>query len=66
MSSNTPEESFRDSIATIDKKGKRAFIYPKIPVGRFYNKRKLLSYGFVSFFIERTIYQNQRKSISFI
>jgi len=51
MSSNKPDESFRDSISTIDKKGKRAFIYPKIPVGRFYNKRKLLSYALLAFLL---------------
>ena len=37
---NLPEENFRDSISTIDKSGKRAFIFPKIPVGKFYDKRK--------------------------
>ena len=37
------EESFRDSIATIDESGKRAWIYPKKPSGRFYNARTLLS-----------------------
>lgn len=41
----TPEEEiFRDSIATINKEGKRAWIYPKKPSGRFYEYRKLLSY----------------------
>ena len=41
----TPEdEIFRDSIATIDKEGKRAWIYPKKPSGRYYEKRKLVSY----------------------
>lgn len=46
---NLPEESFRDSISTIDKAGKRAFIFPKIPVGKFYDKRKLLSYLLLAF-----------------
>ena len=27
--SNLPNESFRDTIATIDKEGKRNFIFPK-------------------------------------
>jgi cytochrome c oxidase accessory protein FixG len=41
----TPEEEiFRDSIATINKEGKRAWIYPKKPSGKFYRYRKLLSY----------------------
>lgn len=43
MSTNE-EESFRDSIGTIDKEGKRAWIYPKKPAGKFYDKRKWVSY----------------------
>lgn len=38
------EELYRDQIATVDKSGKRIWIYPKKPSGRFYNYRKLLSY----------------------
>lgn len=42
--SNIADESFRDSIATIDDKGKRKFIYPKKPSGRLYDYRKWVSY----------------------
>ncbi|AVI51235.1 cytochrome c oxidase accessory protein CcoG [Pukyongia salina] len=46
----TPEdERFRDSIATINKEGKRAWIYPKKPSGWFYEKRKLVSYVLLAF-----------------
>ena len=46
----TPEdEIFRDSIATIDKEGKRAWIYPKKPEGWFYERRKLVSYILLAF-----------------
>lgn len=38
------EEQFRDKISTVDKTGKRVWIYPKKPSGWFYNKRKLVSY----------------------
>jgi cytochrome c oxidase accessory protein FixG len=38
------KESYRDHIATVDEKGKRIWIYPKKPVGPYYNKRKILSY----------------------
>jgi cytochrome c oxidase accessory protein FixG len=48
---NLPEENFRDSISTIDKSGKRAFIFPKIPVGKFYDKRKLVSYLLLAFLL---------------
>jgi len=49
--SKLPEESFRDTIGTIDKEGKRAFIYPKKPKGPFYDKRKLLSYFLLVFLV---------------
>lgn len=42
--SNVVDDSFRDSIGTIDKEGKRAWIYPKKPSGFFYEKRKWVSY----------------------
>jgi len=37
------EEIFRDSVATISKEGKRNFIHPKKPNGRFYNLRTYFS-----------------------
>jgi len=37
------EEEFRDSIATVDAKGKRVWIYPKKPKGKLYNKRVVVS-----------------------
>jgi hypothetical protein len=30
------DESFRDSIATVDQQGKRIWIYPKKPVGKYH------------------------------
>ena len=42
---NNPEqENFRDSIATIDKEGKRNFINPKKPEGRYTNYRTYVSW----------------------
>ena len=38
------EEGFRDKIATVDEEGKRIWIYPKKPNGKFYNYRKYVSY----------------------
>lgn len=46
---NVQDESFRDSIGTIDKEGKRAWVYPKKPKGYFYDKRKILSYVLLMF-----------------
>ncbi|HWR94258.1 MAG TPA: cytochrome c oxidase accessory protein CcoG [Flavobacterium sp.] len=42
--SNLPDESFRDTIGTIDQEGKRKFIFPKKPSGKFYDSRKWVSY----------------------
>ena len=38
------EEAFRDKISTVNKDGSRIWVYPKKPKGRFYNKRKVVSY----------------------
>ena len=37
------EERFRDSLATMTKEGKRNWIYPKKPSGRYYNARTIVS-----------------------
>lgn len=42
------DEAFRDRIATVNEKGKRVWIFPKKPSGSFYNKRKIVSYFFIS------------------
>src|SRR5688572_27948604 len=48
----TPEnESFRDSIGTLTEDGKRAWVYPKKPSGRFYEYRKIVSYFLLLFLI---------------
>lgn len=49
MASPLHDDSFRDTIATIDQKGKRAFIFPKKPVGRYYDRRKIVSYFLLVF-----------------
>lgn len=53
----TPEEkiysldqSFRDSVATIDKQGHRKFIFPKKPSGKYYTLRTLTSLVFLAVF----------------
>ena len=37
------EKSFRDALATVDKEGKRLWVYPKKPKGKFYNARTWVS-----------------------
>lgn len=43
------DQSFRDSIATIDEDGKRNWIFPKKPKGKFYNARTWVSVGLLAF-----------------
>ena len=48
----TPKnEQFRDSIATISKEGKRSWVFPKKPSGRFYKYRSYVSYFLLTFLI---------------
>ena len=44
-------EEFRDSIATVDKEGKRVWIYPKKPKGKYYNYRNWLSNFYIALFL---------------
>ena len=37
------EEEFRDSLATVDEKGKRIWVYPKKPKGKFTNLRSVVT-----------------------
>lgn len=48
---NIPDESFRDTIGTINEDGERNYIHPKKPSGPFYDKRKLLSYVLLAILI---------------
>jgi cytochrome c oxidase accessory protein FixG len=42
-------ENFRDSISTINEEGKRAWVFPKKPSGKFYDYRKYVSYFLLAF-----------------
>ena len=44
MSDLIEDDAFRDSIGTIDEEGKRKFVFPKKPKGKFYEYRKWVSY----------------------
>jgi cytochrome c oxidase accessory protein FixG len=48
---NENEEIFRDSIATIDKSGKRNFIFPKKPKGSHYKNRTYISWVLLALLI---------------
>ena len=42
-------ESYRDKIATVDKHGKRIWVYPKRTKGKWLNRRKILTYVLLGF-----------------
>ena len=44
------DQSFRDSVATIDEKGRRRYIHPKKPKGRLYNLRTAFSIFYLVLF----------------
>ena len=40
--------SFRNSISTVDNEGKRVYVNPKKPKGRFYNRRKIVGWSLLA------------------
>ncbi len=50
MNMKTDMDSFRDSVATIDKDGHRKYIHPKKPKGRLYNFRTIASIVYLIIF----------------
>ncbi len=38
------KETFRDQLSTVSKEGKRNWVYPKKPFGKFYNARTIVSF----------------------
>ena len=41
--------TFRDTLSTIDEKGKRNWVFAKKPKGKIYNYRKLFAYSLLTF-----------------
>ncbi len=51
MNENSVKEStFRDKVATVDQKGKRIWMFPHKPVGKYYNARTLVSLVYLAVF----------------
>ena len=48
--SEVHDESFRDSIATINKEGERSWIFPTKPHGKFYNLRTYFTWFYLIIF----------------
>ena len=44
------DEAYRDSIATVDSEGKRIWVYPKKPSGRYHNYRVIATIIFLTLF----------------
>ena len=44
-------EDYRDHLSTVDAKGKRVWLYPKKPSGRYYNMRTWVTVAFLAVFI---------------
>ncbi|MDT0555922.1 cytochrome c oxidase accessory protein CcoG [Patiriisocius hiemis] len=42
-------DNFRDTIGTLNEEGKRAWVYPKKPYGKWYTYRKYVSYVLLAF-----------------
>jgi len=42
------DESFRDSISTVDKRGKRIWVYPKKPSGKWTTRRQWFAYALLA------------------
>lgn len=46
-----PKEDFRDHIATVDKQGKRLWIFPKKPSGKFFRHRQWFGYTLLALLV---------------
>ncbi|AVR44349.1 cytochrome c oxidase accessory protein CcoG [Christiangramia fulva] len=60
------DENFRNSISTVDSKGKRSWVYPRKPSGKLYEYRKIVSYLLLAFlFISPFIKVNGKQFLMF-
>ncbi len=42
-------ETFRDHLPSMDEEGKRLWLFPKKPKGKWFNRRKVLAYSLIAF-----------------
>ncbi|WP_163708917.1 cytochrome c oxidase accessory protein CcoG [Mangrovibacterium lignilyticum] len=47
---NYQDLTFRDRMATVDQEGKRVWVFPKMPQGKFTNYRRIVAYSLLLFF----------------
>ena len=54
MTTPTPDtEAFRDQVSTVDAQGKRVWLFPKKPSGKWFNRRKWVSYSLLAFLFSK-------------
>ena len=60
------EEEFRDQISTVNSDGSRKWVYPKKPSGKYFTKRKIVSYVLlIMLFGAPHLYINGQQSLLF-
>jgi len=63
---HSDEEDFRDHISTVNEDGSRKWIYPKKPSGKYFTKRKIVSYVLlIMLFGAPHLYINGQQSLLF-
>ena len=48
---DSEQDEFRNTLATVDKDGRRIWLYPKMPKGSFFNKRIIATIVFLAVFL---------------
>lgn len=59
MSEGVSGSSFRDKVATVDKEGKRLWVFPHKPKGKYYDLRTWLSVGYLLVFFTLPFFKYQ-------
>ena len=54
---DSEQDEFRNTLATVDKEGKRIWLYPKMPKGAFFNKRIIATIIFLAVFLSAPFIQ---------
>ena len=63
---HSDEEEFRDHISTVNEDGSRKWVYPKKPSGKYFTKRKIVSYVLlILLFGAPHVYINGQQSLLF-
>lgn len=58
------KQEYRNQLATVTDDGKRKWVYPKKPSGKFYNARTIVSFFFACVFGCCSVHKSKWSSIS--